>query len=101
GIRDKLVTGVQTCALPIWISSMPGIILSSRLGQRAQLLPLGPDKRLINGRVYYSAAWLGVAPFEPEVLRSRARRRRQRSEGGGEDRKSVVQGKSGGRGGRR
>src|SRR3989441_6895204 len=23
GIRDKLVTGVQTCALPIWIGSWP------------------------------------------------------------------------------
>src|SRR5205823_9610732 len=25
GIRDKLVTGVQTCALPIWLASGPGI----------------------------------------------------------------------------
>src|SRR2546425_6989899 len=25
GIRDKLVTGVQTCALPIWMGLMQGI----------------------------------------------------------------------------
>src|SRR5205823_9521691 len=25
GIRDKLVTGVQTCALPIWLGATPAI----------------------------------------------------------------------------
>ena len=25
-----------------------------------------PGERVVNGRVYYSAAWLGAAPFEPE-----------------------------------
>ncbi len=48
---------------------MPGTILSSRPRQREPLPPLGPGERLINGRVYYSAAWLGVAaPFEPEAV---------------------------------
>jgi hypothetical protein len=31
---------------------------------------LGPGERSINGRIYYSAAWLGVvAPFELEAVR--------------------------------
>src|SRR5205823_13465329 len=26
GIRDKLVTGVQTCALPIWLNGLEGLL---------------------------------------------------------------------------
>jgi hypothetical protein len=37
---------------------MPGIILSSRFGKRETLPPLRPGERVINARVYYSAAWL-------------------------------------------
>src|SRR5205823_7171119 len=36
GIRDKLVTGVQTCALPIW--DPPGGVPHRRLEQRSQSL---------------------------------------------------------------
>src|SRR5207244_8076610 len=32
GIRDDLVTGVQTCALPIWIPPDPAPDVDSRLG---------------------------------------------------------------------
>jgi len=47
---------------------MSGTILSSRPPQRAPLASLGPGERLINGRVYYSAAWLGItAPFNAEA----------------------------------
>jgi hypothetical protein len=49
---------------------MSGTILSIRRRQRKPLLPLGLGERVINGRVYYSAAWLGAAAFEPEVFRS-------------------------------
>jgi hypothetical protein len=45
---------------------MSGIILSSRTRQREPLPRLGPGERITNGRLYYSAAWLGAAPFEPE-----------------------------------
>src|SRR5205823_10434010 len=37
GIRDKLVTGVQTCALPIWAHYALAGVLSS-LGSRAEAL---------------------------------------------------------------
>jgi hypothetical protein len=47
---------------------MSGTILSIRARRREPLPPLGSGKRVIDGRVYYSAAWLG-APFEPEVVR--------------------------------
>ena len=48
---------------------MPGTILSSRPRQREPLPPLGPGERLINGRPYYSAAWLG-SPLEAEVVKT-------------------------------
>ena len=48
---------------------MPRTILSSRPRPREPLPPLGAGERLINGRVYYSAAWLGAAPFEPEAVK--------------------------------
>jgi len=38
---------------------MSGTILSIR---RRQWEPLGPGERIIDGRVYYSAAWLDPAP---------------------------------------
>lgn len=45
---------------------MSGIILSIRSRQREPLPPLGPGERVINGRVYYSAAWLRAAPYKSE-----------------------------------
>ena len=48
---------------------MPGTILSSRPRQREPLPPLGPGERIINGRVYYSAAWL-CSPLEGEVVKA-------------------------------
>jgi hypothetical protein len=48
---------------------MTGTILSSRPDQRASLPPLGPGERVINGRVYYSAAWLDATRFEPEAVK--------------------------------
>jgi hypothetical protein len=48
---------------------MSKTILSSRPPQREALFSRGPGERLINGRVYYSALWLGAAPFEPEAVK--------------------------------
>src|SRR5205823_13567781 len=60
GIRDKLVTGVQTCALPIWwqcrdmlrterISTLPPIALSpsegERVGERSEERRVGKECR--------------------------------------------------------
>ena len=49
---------------------MSGIILSIRRSQREPLPPLGPGERIINERVYYSAAWLDAAPFEREAVKT-------------------------------
>jgi len=49
---------------------MSGTILSIRPRQRKPLPPLALGERVINGRVYYSAAWLGAAAFEPEAVTS-------------------------------
>jgi hypothetical protein len=48
---------------------MSGTILSTRPRQREPLPPLGPGERLINGRVYYSAAWL-CSPLQAEVVKA-------------------------------
>src|SRR5712692_5146453 len=48
---------------------MSGTILSSRPRHREPLPPLGPGERIVSGRVHYSAAWLGAAPFEPEAVK--------------------------------
>ena len=49
---------------------MSGIILSSRPRRRGPIRQLGPGERVINGRVCYSAAWLGAAPVEPEAAKT-------------------------------
>ena len=49
---------------------MSGTILSIRPRQREPLPPLGLGERVTNGRVYYSAAWLGAPAFEPEAVSS-------------------------------
>src|SRR2546429_9495861 len=77
GIRDVAVTGVQTCALPILISC-PWISRSS-MRYRAMLM-----RRACGSRG--SPPRLRVAP---------------RRQAGDQDRKSVVEGKSVGLGGRR
>src|SRR3989441_8674686 len=51
GIRDKLVTGVQTCALPIYPArnpcrqGVPPRIADDRVVQPARLLVVGKDRR--------------------------------------------------------
>src|SRR5262249_59120057 len=75
GIRDWSVTGVQTCALPIWASSR---VFVEVLVERPAGPDLGPTLRLIvddDGR--------GLSSAE----RAQVSRRGQRLD---EDRKSVV-----------
>src|SRR5207247_5842036 len=89
GIRDPLVTGVQTCALPI--------LRDQRFeGRVAEIVDLHTGGRLTAKRILI----VGLGPraeCTPEVLRraaaSAARRARDL------DRKSVGEGKSGGEGG--
>src|SRR6266498_4622883 len=43
GIRDADVTGVQTCALPIWVRAvLRYVVLAARLGRVELAIPLPP-----------------------------------------------------------
>src|SRR3989441_11003028 len=95
GIRDKLVTGVQTCALPIWARGRP-----RRRGPRG-----GARPRAAGG----GAASRRLRPPRPRARdgacgapgRPPRRHRLPRPLARGGDRKSVVEGKRGDLGGRR
>src|SRR5207244_7488507 len=71
GIRDDLVTGVQTCALPIWPAADPGIF-----GERAASVSLAVRPALqLRGLAGHLAGYL--AEFRAElrvVCRSEERR---------------------------
>src|SRR5205823_8302030 len=66
GIRDKLVTGVQTCALPIYRRAIDGVC-SSRHGFFTCLCPYGPT------------AMGGTAAGDEEPLRQTLWRRASRT----------------------
>src|SRR5476649_2881033 len=70
GIRDHCVTGVQTCALPIWAASMwdPNIGFGTVTHQNiGYLFPMGPYYWLLNAmRVpdwISQRLWLGTLVF--------------------------------------
>src|SRR5699024_12208901 len=44
GIRDRNVTGVQTCALPIWLFTYPVLMAADILVYNADLVPVGQDQ---------------------------------------------------------
>src|SRR5207247_6391805 len=58
GIRDPLVTGVQTCALPIYPTQVR--ILLARLGDAASLREAGPQVVCESGGTQYNAATRGL-----------------------------------------
>src|SRR5690606_40541748 len=93
GIRDFHVTGVQTCALPIWATAdqvWAGGLIFARIGAILMTLPgfgesyVPPRIRLSLALVVSLALWPVVAGSIPPL-----------------DRKSVVEGKGVGLGGRR
>src|SRR5205823_11983973 len=76
GIRDKLVTGVQTCALPIFEGLIP-----RRLAHEAGLGERRPRRRRVRGRMAvaaggrrYGASSLGHLRAEMRGVRSEERR---------------------------
>src|SRR5205823_11972873 len=89
GIRDKLVTGVQTCALPIWQREREGLLLLARERHRAEVVAVeidrgrmravGPalDRDLERG----VAAVRRVEVADVELLRRRSEERRVGKEG--------------------
>src|SRR5256885_15757945 len=83
GIRDYKVTGVQTCALPIYVqTSYYNLVNAPLAAVMGLLLGLAPLLRWRKHEVPRPAGWLGLAV-------------------GGADRKSVGEGKSVDLGGRR
>src|SRR5439155_5502322 len=75
GIRDGHVTGVQTCALPIWIGTGPRVAL---IGDEVDHLPLGGVHRRVKA----------ARSRRPGVSCSRSRwtpRRRSRARAGPAD----------------
>src|SRR5207247_4823142 len=80
GIRDPLVTGVQTCALPIWAAR------HQRLHGREQV-PVRPSCRVVNDRVAADAGLpIGAGvPLRPrDALRPLRPRSEERRVGKGE-----------------
>src|SRR5690606_40671772 len=63
GIRDFHVTGVQTCALPIYLLFMHWRVPAESL---RRLIPPGLDLDLFEGE-----AWIGVVPFRMSGVRPR------------------------------
>src|SRR2546425_3397134 len=105
GIRDKLVTGVQTCALPISVVALERRtqVLDELAAHAPERLDLAPDLRLLAARSLYDllAPQLGLPHVELRLAPGRGlhlvaeplRRHERVLEGPlalGEDRKSVV-----------
>src|SRR6266436_4213518 len=54
GIRDVAVTGVQTCALPIWNRGLVGVARHPDALRGVDRQPQGPDQDLSIGRPWNS-----------------------------------------------
>src|SRR5205085_7366875 len=94
GIRDLTVTGVQTCALPIYLGHDLGVIRLEQLWPGvADDLDIGRELLEVVDELSRRIAAIGIV--------RRTRRPFFQSLGFGEDRKSVVKGKSVGLGGGR
>src|SRR3546814_9519921 len=61
--RCALVTGVQTCALPIWLLDYQdkayAELYLDRIEKIAALAKPGPDRRLLTETARYLALWMG------------------------------------------
>src|SRR5206468_10003606 len=99
GIRDLIVTGVQTCALPILRAR--GELLPDVAGKLDGDLVLADRWQVEVDQKFRQARQAGIARDLLQVMRDRgAQERRDRQIGLDRgDRKSVVEGKSGDNGG--
>src|SRR5205823_12118327 len=89
GIRDKLVTGVQTCALPIFMATRTGASAFGRMCRQMTRNPVAPTfcDQTTNSRSFSernSARTSRVTPIHPVSPRSEERRvgKECRSRGG-------------------
>src|SRR2546425_1437803 len=72
GIRDKLVTGVQTCALPIWIFHSLSILAKARAASNTSLpISLPPSIQVPAQR---QTPMLGLLAISSALMRSEERR---------------------------
>src|SRR5207302_4166725 len=93
GIRDFHVTGVQTCALPIW-----GSRFASRSPRNeAPTSALTPSRSSLRRRIASCRRVRGPDPADAAAATSNTF---PSTHNAGSDRKSVVEGKSGGVGAR-
>jgi hypothetical protein len=62
--------GRESCEVPPLPVRLSGQDLRESLARFCPpaTIRLGPGERIIGGRIYYSAAWLGAAAFEPEAV---------------------------------
>src|SRR5258708_21053929 len=60
GIRDDLVTGVQTCALPIFVSSMPAACAVLPAGR----MPAGPVTVAYRAVIYHCGIDETITPVD-------------------------------------
>src|SRR5207244_5353659 len=66
GIRDDLVTGVQTCALPIWPSQIPGPFFPSQSIRANRLAWRYRDRPSISWPDRQNCRWTLPASTRPE-----------------------------------
>src|SRR5699024_12170438 len=83
GIRDRNVTGVQTCALPIWVTeeNRPLVDVGGPpLGRYGALTPRGSEQEPCRGQRFALCAWARSEgdPVEPD---GRSEERRVGKEG--------------------
>src|SRR5438034_10974489 len=88
GIRDHCVTGVQTCALPIWEDKE--ITLRSGVTEVSQALRTELQERLAKAGVLVDEARLTHLAYAPEI--AQAMLRRQQAEAVIAARQKIVQG---------
>src|SRR2546425_9264541 len=67
GIRDKLVTGVQTCALPIWPSRIRRSARIAGRGSDAPCVGRDDEARAVRGRARQNRATAGRRSEERRV----------------------------------
>src|SRR6202158_6059420 len=78
GIRDPVVTGVQTCALPIWAGPVLGLLEDPSGAPLGEHLALEPRKRIPTGNVREAVAAVvahgaGIVPSRPGGSAGRVR----------------------------
>src|SRR3712207_8164188 len=83
GIRDIGVTGVQTCALPIWFGGSCGVPSACRRNDRTMMMRVNEvtDSRIAAPKLSAVSSRKIFTAFEPPPATSRSEERRVGKEG--------------------